>query len=609
MTTTRSRARAAASLTAPHAKVETNELKVEIGAASPSSFSFHSISGSPTTADEISDNYEVHGPATPPIDDGSYMISPVNHGANCKMTPICTSPVSVSPKESNHAAAFPDTPGILDAIDEKKESAKSGAELERETLSAHGFVRGKYIADTLQGETFFAVHAGRFGEAVIKKTRKDLYARGITISKEGKAFNIREDIVFESRMMREFMLHSPPASLIKFYTFFEDASSYYLCMENGGKDFFDFVVDCHELIASGKLRMKEWRKQCKFMFAQMIECIEWLHNTMHYCHLDISLENILISHHVSFDGDTQTLNKCYIKFIDFGLAQQFDAQKNPQFLSKKYVGKTHYKSPKVYAKKEEFAANKADVWSLGVCLFMMIIGAPPYNKPHNKDPGFRFIKQKKITKLLYSWNRIKYVTPNLFDLMERMLTVDEEQRISIDEICNHDWCKIYFPSKTRRSTPHKLSVSMPPSTPMSPSYSTSFSNSMATPTTPKAPNFNPNGMVAQHAFSTSVNTPRTPRKASTSYPYPAAARHKNSHSNHKYHQQQSSGSQQGRTPTPIIIESHTSANDCTSYCAAIDPNPSGHDKTKTKKKKKKSITWINHKKMSPINYSMKITIF
>eukprot|EP01083_Nonionella_stella_P073219 197806_1 len=197
MTTTRSRA-TATSLTAPPrrvshhssssppSRVETNGLKVEIGAASPSSFSFHSISGSgsPTTADEISDNYHVH---TPPIDDtGSYMISPVNHGA--KITPICTSPAS--PKESNHSA-FPDTPSILDAIDEKKEnkSAKSGAELEGETLSAHGFVRGKYIADTLQGETFFAVHAGRFGESVIKKTRKDLYARGITISKEGKAFN------------------------------------------------------------------------------------------------------------------------------------------------------------------------------------------------------------------------------------------------------------------------------------------------------------------------------------------------------------------------------------------------------------------------------------
>eukprot|EP01083_Nonionella_stella_P040946 111021_1 len=122
---------------------------------------------------------------------------------------------------------------------------------------------------------------------------------------------------------------------------------------------------------------------------------------------------------------------------------------------------------------------------------------------------------------------------------------------------------------------------MPTFTPMSHSYSTSFSSSMATPTTQNAPNVNPNGMVAQHAFSTSVNKPRTPRKASTSYQYPADARHKNSHSNHKYHLQEASGSQLGRTPTPIFIESHTSANVCTSYCARIDPNPCGHDMSKT----------------------------
>ena len=64
-------------------------------------------------------------------------------------------------------------------------------------------------------------------------------------------------------------------------------------MENGGNDFFDFEVECHELISSGKLSKKEWRKQCTFMFAQMIECINWMHNTMNYCHLDISLEKCI----------------------------------------------------------------------------------------------------------------------------------------------------------------------------------------------------------------------------------------------------------------------------------------------------------------------------
>ena len=43
-------------------------------------------------------------------------------------------------------------------------------------------------------------------------------------------------------------------------------------------------------------------------------------------------------------------------------------------------------------------------------------GAPPYNRPIIRDPVFRFIAEKKMTKLLYSWGRIKYVTPNLYGL-------------------------------------------------------------------------------------------------------------------------------------------------------------------------------------------------
>ena len=290
---------------------------------------------------------------------------------------------------------------------------------EDETLRVHGYKREKFIANTLQGKTFTARYIDirlNKQELVIKTTNKELYNKGITVTKDGKAFNIKEDIVAESVMMREFMNNNPPASLIGFIDFFEDEEFYYLVMEHGGTDFFDFVVKCHELINEDKLSMKEWRKQCKFIFAQMIQFIKWLHETMNYCHLDISLENLLISNMAYFDESNGKLNKCYIKFIDFGLSEKFDKIENPLFICNKYVGKTHYKAPKVYGKKEQFMANRADIWSLGVALFMMVIGAPPYNRPTNRDPGFRFIAEKKMTKLLYSWGRIKYVTPNLYGI-------------------------------------------------------------------------------------------------------------------------------------------------------------------------------------------------
>ena len=66
---------------------------------------------------------------------------------------------------------------------------------------------------------------------------------------------------------------------------------------------------------------------------------------------------------------------CHGQMVDFGLAEAFtsrDSSGDIDFRCKKYVGKTQYKSPKVYAKKEVFDARSADCWSLGVVLFMMV---------------------------------------------------------------------------------------------------------------------------------------------------------------------------------------------------------------------------------------------
>ena len=77
---------------------------------------------------------------------------------------------------------------------------------------------------------------------------------------------------------------------------------------------------------------------------------------------------------------------------------------------------------------------------------MMIIGAPPYNKPIDKDVTFQYVKYKQIAKLLQEWGRIKYVTSNLHDLLTRMMCVDEEKRITMQEIVRHPWIRHYFPA-------------------------------------------------------------------------------------------------------------------------------------------------------------------
>ena len=139
--------------------------------------------------------------------------------------------------------------------------------------------------------------------------------------------------------------------------------------------------------------------------------------------------------------------------VDFGLSEKF----GKVFLCKKYVGKTAYKCPEIYAKKDVFDARSADCWSLGVVLFMMVcadvifgvsatnhlcfeqtIGGAPYAKPCKDDPYFTHIAEGKLFHLLSLWDKLDMVTAASLDLLERMLQA-EGRRLNIEEVQMHPW--------------------------------------------------------------------------------------------------------------------------------------------------------------------------
>eukprot|EP01084_Bolivina_argentea_P249857 418433_1 len=163
----------------------------------------------------------------------------------------------------------------------------------------------------------------------------------------------------------------------------------------GSMSLFEFVKKCHQYINQKLLSIEQWHVFCKIAMKQMIHLIDWLHNAMNVCHLDISLENFCIDNvMVTENTETKTITflPCFqIRIIDFGVAEVF-CSKNEyneiDFQCNKYVGKTQYKAPEVYKKKEIFDAKGADCWSLSVVFFIMIIGCPPWLKPSKSDIAF-----------------------------------------------------------------------------------------------------------------------------------------------------------------------------------------------------------------------------
>ncbi|TQE12652.1 hypothetical protein C1H46_001672 [Malus baccata] len=129
------------------------------------------------------------------------------------------------------------------------------------------------------------------------------------------------------------------------------------------------------------------------------------------CHRDLKLENTLL------DGSTAPR----VKICDFGYSKSL-LQSQP----KSTVGTPAYIAPEI-----------ADVWSCGVTLYVMIVGAYPFEDP--KDPrNFR----KTIGRILsvqYSVPDNVLVSIECRHLLSHIFVANPEERITIPEIKSHPW--------------------------------------------------------------------------------------------------------------------------------------------------------------------------
>eukprot|EP01083_Nonionella_stella_P074428 201905_1 len=313
-----------------------------------------------------------------------------------------------------------------------------------------GIKKATKITDTLQGSIWRAsikLHGSSVSEnLVIKVTDHNQHANAICVVDQ-KEYHCQEDIVLEQSILKYLTECSEcPSSIVKFRRFYKTTGHFYLLMEDGGLSLFDFVKNAHKVIDAKKLSIREWLKVVQRIFRQMIECIAFIHSH-NVCHNDISLENWLVNDvdvQVPDNNDGITSDKIIfvkddivVKLCDFGLAEMHD---DSACISRKHCGKTIYKSPEIEYQRQWFEGKKNDVWSLGVSLFMMIFGCPPWSAAHMKDTRFNLIMNGYIRNLLRAWEVDHYADDALIDLLECIFEY-EEDRIDVDGIKKHPWYK------------------------------------------------------------------------------------------------------------------------------------------------------------------------
>jgi len=188
-----------------------------------------------------------------------------------------------------------------------------------------------------------------------------------------------------------------------------------------------------ELLSGGELfqRIVEQgrfnERDAASLFAQIVLSMEYLHS-LNFVHRDVKPENIL---YVS-QGSSQ------IKLIDFGYAGEWAPDKQLQGL----CGTPDYVAPEVLSWYDEEDVGipygmGSDLWSLGVLLYVILSGCSPFSA-EQEEAILQLVAEAKYEFHESEWST---VSADAKDLIQRLLVVDPEERMTMAQMLEHAWLK------------------------------------------------------------------------------------------------------------------------------------------------------------------------
>ncbi|CAI7878288.1 unnamed protein product [Closterium sp. NIES-53] len=119
-----------------------------------------------------------------------------------------------------------------------------------------------------------------------------------------------------------------------------------------------------------------------------------------------------------------------LKLLDFGLStwhKPADGQRLTEI-----AGTAYYVAPEVLRKQY---GSECDVWSMGVVLYMMLTGSPPF-WDDSEEAICSAVLAGHYDMVSAPWPSI---SPAVKDLIRRMLQTDPAKRITASEILEHEW--------------------------------------------------------------------------------------------------------------------------------------------------------------------------
>ena len=198
-------------------------------------------------------------------------------------------------------------------------------------------------------------------------------------------------------------------NIVKIIETFECKRLCYLILEYySGGNLFDRILQDRNF--------SEQKAAC--IMKSLLSAVSYFHS-FKICHRDLNPENCL---YISTDPNSD------IKIIDFGLS----SITNETEALHDVKGSPHYMSPEML---EGSYSLSADIWSLGVILYLLLSGNPPFTGSTNEE----ILLSIYNASLNFRQKAFRSVSNPAKELISRMLMKDPQYRITAEEALNHRW--------------------------------------------------------------------------------------------------------------------------------------------------------------------------
>lgn len=274
------------------------------------------------------------------------------------------------------------------------------------------------------------IYVGNLSEIVLAENKKTKEKYTIKSYKKKKIHQLYKEMELLNEKKTMEKIQNSHQNIVSYYGTTKDEFQIYFLYE------YIKGEDLYKLVSNYGLKSEEL---VKFYFIQILNSIKYLHS-LNIPHRDIKPDNIIIT-----DNGTK------IKLIDFGSScilndlenekkyeEILKKEKSKKKIFKYFIGTPGFIAPECIHNK--FADYRSDYWSLGCLLYNLLTGFPPFLGENTFD----ILEKASDGKFIYP-NDI--ISKDAIDLINKLIVVDADKRLNIDQILCHPFLKKEFEDK------------------------------------------------------------------------------------------------------------------------------------------------------------------